>query len=171
MSIWRNERYRNFEHLAERGDRLRGEPGQPFPWTLRTARVVDAQGDEWVFEVLCNGVESTKVGMQMEASFTARARCNLREERVAALGFDLERLDWLGMDATSIIEERLDSRAKLKMEQLEQYASLTLERMKNQILTAMSNQEKHRRIKEAIDNRPLSRFSLAKGETLEEFSR
>jgi hypothetical protein len=161
MSIWRNERYRNFEHLAQRGDQLRGEPSQPFPWTLRTARVTDGQGDEWIFEILCNRVESTKVGVQMEASFTSIARCRLTEQRIAALGFDLDRLDWLGMDATSIIEERLESSAKLKMEQLEHYAAMALDRIRNRTLAQASDREKYRRIKEAIDNRPLSRFSSA----------
>ncbi len=158
MNFWKNERYKSFENITRTGDPIRGETFQNFPWHLASANIHDPQQDPWELSIHCISVVPAKIGNEVTATLEASARCKLSNERLKALGYSPERLEWLGLDPHEILSERVSAEVKLKLEQLELVAKGNLKKFEAYITKNYNENRKSEMIRNRIDSSRFSRF-------------
>jgi hypothetical protein len=161
MNFWKNERYESFENMASKGDRLRGESFQNFPWPLASVTIADAQNDRWELTIACTNVTPQKMGDQVLAVLEATARCHLSDERLKDLGYNPTRLDWMGLDPHEIVSEKVSAEVKIKLENLELVGKGNLKKFEAYILKNYTAPKKTEIIRNRIDACRFSRFGLS----------
>jgi hypothetical protein len=164
MNFWKNERYEVFENKAEKGDPMRGQSFQNFPWPLAQATITDSQQDTWALNITCTNVVPQKQGSGVVATLEAIARCQLSYEKLRSMGYNPERLEWMGLTGHEIVSEKVSADVKLNLDDLELVAKGNLKKFEAYILKNYTAQRKNEMIRGRIDACRFSRFGVSEQE-------